>query len=91
MTGRWEIALTGIRVVLLAVGLATTAISFQAYRQEGSRYLRDASLGFGFITLGVLVEGFLYGLTGLTLVQVHIVESVAMTVGFLILLLSFLR
>lgn len=91
MTGVWEFALVVVRVLLLLLGVATTAISLRAYRQERTRYLRDATLGFGFITLGVLVEGFLYQLTGLTLTQVHIAESVALACGFVVLLRSFLR
>jgi len=79
MTGHWELALIAVRVLLLGVGLATTAISFRAYRQQQTRYLRDATLGFGFITLGVLIEGFLYQFTGLTLTQVHVAESVCLS------------
>ncbi|MEF8800050.1 MAG: hypothetical protein V5A38_00650 [Halolamina sp.] len=91
MSDGWELALVGVRVLLLGLGLTTTAISFRAYRQEGTRYLRDATIGFGFITLGVLIEGFLYQLTTLTLTQVHIAESVALLCGFAVLLWSFLR
>lgn len=91
MTDRWGLALIGVRVVLLLMGLATTAIGFRAYRREGSRYLRDATIGFGFITLGVLIEGFLYQFTGLTLTQVHIAESVALVIGLGVLLRSFLE
>ena len=90
MTRHWDLALVVVRVLLLVVGLATTAISFRAYRREGTRYLRDATLGFGFITLGVLIEGFLYQFTGLTLTQVHVAESVALVFGLGALLRSFL-
>ena len=91
MTDGWEIALTGARVLLLLLGLATTTISFRAYLRARTRYLRDATIGFAFITFGVLVEGFLYQLTALTLTQVHIAESVALACGFVVLLRSFLR
>ncbi|WP_336134684.1 DUF7521 family protein [Natronomonas amylolytica] len=91
MTDGWELTLIGIRTFLLLLGLATTAVSFRAYRREGTRYLRDATVGFGFITLGVLIEGFLYQLTALTLTQVHIAESLALACGFAVLLRSFLR
>ena len=91
MTTHWDLALVGARVLLLLMGLATTAISFRAYRREETRYLRDSTVGFGFITLGVLVEGFLYQFTGLTLTQVHITESVALVVGLGVLLRSFLK
>jgi len=90
MTDHWALALIGVRVVLLVMGLATTAIAFRAYRREGTRHLRDATIGFGFITLGILVEGFLYQYTGLTLTQVHIAESVALVIGLGVLLRSFL-
>lgn len=91
MTNVWEVTLIGVRIFLLLLGIATTAISFRAYRQERTRYLRDATIGFGFITLGVLVEGFLYQLTALTLTQVHIAESVALACGFAVLFWSFIR
>jgi hypothetical protein len=90
MTNHWELALVGVRVLLLVVGLATTAISFRAYHRERTRYLRDATLGFGFITFGVLLEGVLYQFTGLTLTQVHVAESVILVFGLGILLRSFL-
>ncbi len=90
MTGHWELILVGVRVLLLVVGLLTTTISYRAYRRMETRYLRDATIGFGCITLGVLIEGFLYQFTGLTLTQVHIAESVAVLVGLGVLLRSFL-
>lgn len=91
MIGNWEVVLIGVRVLLLGLGLTTTAISFRAYRRQRTRYLRDATIGFGFITFGVLIEGFLYQLSNLTLTQVHIVESVALACGLGVLLASFLR
>ncbi|WP_123538929.1 MULTISPECIES: DUF7521 family protein [Halobacteria] len=91
MTSGWEVTLIGVRVFLLLLGVATTTISFRAYRQEQTRYLRDATIGFGFITLGVLIEGFLYQFSALTLTQVHIAESVALVCGFTVLLWSFIR
>jgi hypothetical protein len=90
VTTHWELGLVVVRVLLLAMGIATTAISFRAYRRSPARYLRDATVGFAFITFGVLLEGFLYQFTGLTLTQVHIAESVALVVGLGLLLRSFL-
>lgn len=91
MTDVWSLSLIGVRAILLLLGVATTAISFRAYRRERTRYLRDATIGFGLITVGVLVEGFLYQVTDLTLTQVHLVESVALVCALTILLRSFLR
>jgi hypothetical protein len=91
MTDVWSLSLIGVRALLLLLGVATTTISFRAYRRERTRYLRDATIGFGFITVGVLVEGFLYQLTELTLTQVHVVESVALVCALAVLLRSFLQ
>jgi hypothetical protein len=91
VTDPWTMSLAVVRVLLLLLGVATTAISYRAYRRQRTRYLRDATVGFGLITLGVLLEGFLFQLTGLTLTQVHIVESLALAVGLAVLLRSFLR
>ncbi|MFC7041537.1 DUF7521 family protein [Halonotius sp. GCM10025705] len=90
MTEHWDLTLVAVRFLLLVVGVATTTISFRAYRRNRTRYLRDATVGFGFITLGVLVEGVLYQFTTLTLTQVHIAESLALVFGLGILLRSFL-
>jgi len=91
MTSHWTTLLVSVRVLLLLLGIATTAISFRAYRRERTHYLRNATIGFAFITFGVLVEGFLYQLTALTLTQVHIIESLALACGLTVLLWSFLR
>lgn len=85
------LALTLVRVVVLILGTATTVVAFRAYRRQGSRYLRDATLGLGIITAGVLLEGLLFRFASLDLTTVHLVESVAIGLGFLVLLSSFLR
>ncbi|WP_436923092.1 DUF7521 family protein [Halosimplex amylolyticum] len=85
------VVLTATRAIVFALGAATTLVSYRAYRASGTRYLRDATAGFAIITVGVLLEGLLFQLTALSLPQVHIVESVAIGVGFLVLLRSFLR
>ncbi|MDZ7700701.1 MAG: hypothetical protein U5J98_00790 [Halobacteriales archaeon] len=85
----WVRALLVIsRVGVLAVALAVTAISYRAYRRTGTEYLRTASVGFAVIAVGVFIEGVLFELLELNLAVVHIVESVAVGIGFLILLRS---
>lgn len=91
MIDGWTLVLVGTRLLLLLLGIATTAISFRAYRRERTSYLRDATAGFGCITLGVLLEGFLFELTSMTLTQVHVAESLALACGLVVLLASFLR
>jgi len=85
----WFVLLVTTRLGLLALGLATTVIGYRAYRRHGGRYLRDATIAFGFITVGVLIEGVLYQLTSLSLEQVHVAETVVIGIGFAVLLYSF--
>jgi uncharacterized membrane protein YfcA len=87
----WTVVLVVARITVLLLAIATTAISFRAYRRTKARYLRDATLGFGVMTIGVFVEGFLFQFTPIGLTQVHVVESIAIGLGFVILLRSFLR
>lgn len=90
MTDTGHMLLAAIRIVVFFVGVAVTYVAFKAYRRQGTRYLRDAALAFGIITLGVLVEGFLFQVVKLDLTTAHIIESVAIGIGFLVLLRSFL-
>ena len=76
------------RLGVLALGLAVTVISYRAYRRTGTPYLRTAALGFGIISVGVFVEGVLFELVGLDLALVHVVESLAIGLGFVVLLRS---
>lgn len=87
----WTVALVVARVTVLLLAIATTAISCRAYRRTRARYLRDATVGFSVMTVGVFVEGVLYQFTRIGLTQVHVIESIAIGLGFVILLRSFLR
>ncbi|WP_442909404.1 DUF7521 family protein [Halovenus sp. HT40] len=91
MVDGWAVALTSTRIIVLLLGILTTIISFRAYYEQRATYLRDATIGFAIMTIGVFVEGALYQLTPIGLTQVHIIESVAIGFGFLALLRSFLR
>ncbi|MFC7020150.1 MULTISPECIES: DUF7521 family protein [Haloarcula] len=82
------VVLAGVRLAVLLLGATITYYSAVAYRRTGAQYLRNASIGFAIMTVGVLVEGLLFEVAGLNLEVVHIVESVAIGIGFLVLLVS---
>lgn len=86
--GLAQIALVIARVVVLSLGLLITYYSVQAYRRTGLPFMRTTAIGFAVISLGVFFEGLLFELLGLDLAIVHIVESVAIAIGFLILLFA---
>jgi hypothetical protein len=77
-----------VRTLVLALGILITYYSFEAYRRTGTYYMRNAAVGFGIITLGVFIEGVLFEFGGLDLALVHIIESVAIGLGFVVLLIS---
>lgn len=76
------------RIVVLSLGLLITYYSVQAYRRTGLPFMRTTAIGFAVITLGVFLEGLLFEFLGLDLAIVHIVESAAIAIGFLILLVA---
>jgi hypothetical protein len=80
-----------VRTLVLALGILITYYSFEAYRRTGTYYMRNAAVGFGIITLGVFIEGVLFEFGGLDLALVHIIESVAIGLGFVVLLISLRR
>lgn len=77
-----------VRVLVLLLGVLITFYSLQAYRRTGTAYMRNATLGFGIITLGVFIEGVLFEFAGFDLAVVHIIESIAIALGFIVLLIS---
>lgn len=83
--------LSVFRTIVMAIGLGIAYLSYKAYRRTGSRYLRDASIGFAIVAFGVFIEGVLFELLGWDLVTVHIVNSVVIAIGFGVLLYSLLR
>lgn len=74
------------RILVLALGLVITVLGVRAYRRKRAAHLRNAAIGFGIVTLGVFVEGGLYHAAGYDLVTVHIVESLVVSVGFIVIL-----
>jgi len=49
------LVLLGLRLVLLVLSLGLTLISFEAYRQNGTRRLEYAFVGFACVSIGVAV------------------------------------
>jgi len=83
--------LVAVRLLVLALGILITYYSFEAYRRTGTYYMRNAAVGFGIITLGVFIEGVLFEFAEIDLAVVHVIESVAIGLGFVVLLISLRR
>ena len=82
------LVLSVVRFGVFLLGLGVTWVSYKAYRRTGERFLRTATIGFAVIAIGVFIEGILFNFSSLDLTTVHIVESLAIGLGLLILHIS---
>ena len=85
------LVLSIVRFGVFLLGASVSWLSYTAYRRTGERFLRDATLGFAVITVGVFLEGVLFNFFALDLTTVHIVESLAVGLGLLVLHVSLRR
>lgn len=89
-----QFVLAIVKLLILVVGGAVTYLAYRAYRRTQQRSLGLLSLGFGFITLGVLLAGLVYEVASVvTGVDVGlgygiIVESFLVLVGMLVIAYS---
>ena len=79
------LVLSVVRFGVFLLGVGVTWVSYKAYRRTGERFLRTATIGFAVIAIGVFIEGVLFNFSTLDLTTVHIVESLAIGLGLLIL------
>ncbi len=82
--------LMGMRLILFALALGLTFISFQAYNQKGGKRLESAFIGFAFISMGVALTNISMQISE-GVVYFNIAETVPFIVGFSMLYLSLYR
>lgn len=88
MIGADTAVLAFVRIIVLILGLSIAFVSYRAYLETESGYLRDAAIGFTIVSLGVFLEGVLFELLDWDLITVHIIESVIVAIGFGVILYS---
>ena len=89
-TGATEVALAlaVVKTLVLVVGSAITYFAFKAYRRTRQRALGMLALGFGLVTLGLVLAGMLYELLGVQLALGILLESLLVLAGFLVIAYS---
>lgn len=91
MVGVLGLVLLGLRLVVFALALGLTLLSFQAYSANQSEQLQTAFIGFSFISMAVAVS-FLSAQVDTSFVTLfQIAETVPYIVGFGMLFLSLYR
>lgn len=93
-----ELFLVMMRLVMFALALGLTVISYQAYSERGTKRLESAFIGFAFVSMGMAVgtlnSQLMTGssqLDNLTFVIFQIVETIPFILGFAMLYLSLYR
>ncbi|GAA1340414.1 hypothetical protein GCM10009647_083920 [Streptomyces sanglieri] len=82
------IALTVVKTLSLLVGGLITFFAFKAYRRTRQRALGLLSIGFGLVTLGLVLAGMLYELLNVPLMTGILLESLLMLAGFIVIAYS---
>jgi hypothetical protein len=88
-----HLILVGLRLGIVAVGSVLTLWSLRLTlmgRGNQTSYLL-LTTGFGLITLGALIEGFLFEFARWDLTSSHAVEALVSGSGFVLILLSIVR
>lgn len=91
MTEHW--VLVALRLGIVAVGFLVClwALRLRLLRNDWRGTYLLLAIGFGFLTLGAVVEGVLFELAGWTLSDAHTTEAGIAAAGFALVLLSILR
>ncbi|SIS08120.1 DUF7521 family protein [Natronorubrum thiooxidans] len=79
------ILLAAVKTLILLVGSVITFFAYKAYRRTQQRALGLLAVGFGLVTLGLVLAGLLYELLGVSLMMGILLESLLMFAGFLII------
>ncbi len=85
-----EAVLMLMQLTVFALALGLTLISFQSYRQNSSKRLESAFIGFAFLSMGVAMTTIVSQLPSPP-IAFYIVETIPFIVGFGMLYLSLYR
>jgi len=80
--------LRALKSLIGVLGLLLAYLSIKAYRKSKSKNMLFLSIGFGIITVGSILAGLSFEFLGFSLLQVNIVESLMILVGFIMVLYS---
>nr|AIE90745.1 hypothetical protein [uncultured marine thaumarchaeote AD1000_06_A03] len=80
--------LRALKSLIGILGLLLAYLSLKAYKKSKSNNMLFLSIGFGIITVGSILAGLSFEFLGFTLLQVNIVESLMILVGFIMVMYS---
>jgi len=77
-----------LKGMVVILGLILVYYSAIGYRKRKEKLMLLMSLGFGLITIGSVSAGIFFEFAGFSLIQVNIVESLLIAIGFSIIVYS---
>jgi hypothetical protein len=80
--------LRSLKSLIGILGLLLAYLSLKAYRKSKSNNMLFLSIGFGIITVGSILAGLSFEFLGFSLLQVNIVESFIILIGFIMIMYS---
>ena len=80
--------LRALKSLIGMLGLLLAYLSLKAYRKSKSNNMLFLSIGFGIITVGSILAGLSFEFLGFSLLQVNIVESFIILIGFIMIMYS---
>tara|TARA_B100001750_G_scaffold43980_1_gene32349 strand:+ start:334 stop:612 length:279 start_codon:yes stop_codon:yes gene_type:complete len=80
--------LRALKTFIGSLGLILSYLSIKSYNKSKAKNMLFLGIGFGIITAGSILAGLSFEYLGFTLLQVNIVESLMILVGFITVLYS---
>lgn len=80
--------LRALKLLIVLLGTVLVYLGIKGYRRNRSKDMIFLSLGYGLITAGSVAAGILFEFLGFQLIDVSIIESVMVIVGFSSLIYS---
>ena len=71
-----------LKLIIVLLGTVLVYLGIKSYRRTRSSAMIFLVLGFGLITAGSVAAGILFEFLGFQLIEVEIVESVMVIIGF---------
>jgi len=77
-----------VKLIIVLLGTVLIYLGVKSYRRSRSKDTIFLTLGFGLITAGSVAAGILFEFLGFQLVDVEIIESIMVVIGFMALIYS---
>ncbi|WP_049921142.1 DUF7521 family protein [Halopiger djelfimassiliensis] len=85
-----DVVLMMMRMIVFALALGLTLISFQSYQKRQSKRLESAFIGFAFLSMGIGLTTINSQIQGVS-TEFYIVETIPFIIGFGMLYASLYR